>query len=83
MTAKEQLESSVAQTVEKTFEMIRCAQELYEEQKISEMELHRALELCEAGLPFAAEVELRQILVRKELALTTVFQDDPITAQAY
>jgi hypothetical protein len=75
VTIRDTIETSAKETVCKAFEVTRCAQELFEEEKIPASVLKHAVKLCEAGLPYAAENELKNYLVRS--MLSDLFTDAP------
>ena len=66
-TLKEQIEASAEQAVDFAQDVIRCAHELLQEQRISPDVLSETVKLCESGLPYAAEQGLRTILAKQML----------------
>lgn len=76
-TLKEQIEASAKEAVDKAQEVIRAAQELHQEGRISTSALTEAVKLCEGGLPFAAEQNLRKVLVMQMLEELSCDLPDP------
>ncbi len=64
---REQIETSAEQAFDLAQEVIRCAHELLQEQRISPEVLTETVKLCERGLPYAAEQGLRTILAKQML----------------